>query len=45
VPQAYAWDEQWTFCVAHTEADVELHLANLRELVPALKLAHDQPRA
>jgi glutamate-1-semialdehyde 2,1-aminomutase len=45
VPQAYAWDEQWTFCVAHTEADVELHLAKLRELVPALKLAQDQPRA
>jgi glutamate-1-semialdehyde 2,1-aminomutase len=37
--QAYAWDEQWTICVAHTEADMEKHLAVFRELVPALQKA------
>jgi glutamate-1-semialdehyde 2,1-aminomutase len=37
--QAYAWDEQWTICVAHTEADMELHLAKFRELVPLLHQA------
>jgi len=37
--QAYAWDEQWTICVAHTEADMEKHLAAFRELVPALHQA------
>jgi glutamate-1-semialdehyde 2,1-aminomutase len=34
--QAYAWDEQWTICVAHTEADIEFHLSKFRELVPHL---------
>jgi glutamate-1-semialdehyde 2,1-aminomutase len=37
--QAYAWDEQWTICVAHTEADIEFHLKTFRELVPALQKA------
>jgi len=37
--QAYAWDEQWTLCVAHTENDMELHLGKFRELVPLLKKA------
>jgi glutamate-1-semialdehyde 2,1-aminomutase len=37
--QAYAWDEQWTICVAHTESDIEMHLAKFRELVPLLKQA------
>jgi len=37
--QAYAWDEQWTLCVAHTEADIEKHLASFRELVPELHQA------
>ena len=37
--QAYAWDEQWTFCVAHSEKDVEFHLAAFRELVPLLHQA------
>jgi glutamate-1-semialdehyde 2,1-aminomutase len=37
--QAYAWDEQWTFSVAHTEADVDYHLAKFRELVPMLSKA------
>jgi glutamate-1-semialdehyde 2,1-aminomutase len=34
--QAYAWDEQWTVCVSHTEADIQFHLSQLRALVPAL---------
>jgi glutamate-1-semialdehyde 2,1-aminomutase len=37
--QAYAWDEQWTICVAHTEADIEKHLTTFKELVPALAKA------
>lgn len=37
--QAYAWDEQWTLCVAHTERDMEFHLQQFRELVPSLKQA------
>jgi glutamate-1-semialdehyde 2,1-aminomutase len=37
--QAYAWDEQWTLCVAHTERDIEFHLQQFRELVPSLKQA------
>jgi glutamate-1-semialdehyde 2,1-aminomutase len=39
--QAYAWDEQWTFCVDHTEKDVEFHLQKLEELVPSLKKAQE----
>ncbi|MCI0444053.1 aspartate aminotransferase family protein [bacterium] len=39
--QAYAWDEQWTICVSHTEADIEFHLKTFRELVPALRQAQD----
>lgn len=39
--QAYAWDEQWTICVAHTEKDMEFHLSKFRELVPALHRAQD----
>ncbi len=40
--QAYAWDEQWTICVAHTEADIDFHLKTFRELVPALQQAQHQ---
>lgn len=36
ITQAYAWDEQWTISVAHTEADIETHLSKFRELVPAI---------
>ena len=41
LPQAYAWDEQWTISVAHTEADIEKHLATLREIAPALLKAQE----
>jgi glutamate-1-semialdehyde 2,1-aminomutase len=37
--QAYAWDEQWTVCVAHSESDMEKHLTAFRDLVPALHQA------
>jgi len=39
--QSYAWDEQWTICVAHTDADIEFHLSKFKELVPALQKAQD----
>jgi len=40
--QAYAWDEQWTICVAHTEQDIDRHLAAFRDLVPALLKAQEK---
>lgn len=39
IAQAYAWDEQWTISVAHTEKDMEVHLDKFRELVPFLQKA------
>jgi glutamate-1-semialdehyde 2,1-aminomutase len=42
--QAYAWDEQWTICVAHTEQDMEFHLSKFKELVPELLRAQDENR-
>jgi glutamate-1-semialdehyde 2,1-aminomutase len=32
IAQPYWWDEQWTISVAHTDADVDKHLAILREV-------------
>jgi len=32
IPQPYWWDEQWTMSVAHTEADVDTHLAALEDV-------------
>jgi glutamate-1-semialdehyde 2,1-aminomutase len=40
--QAYAWDEQWTICVAHTEADIDFHLRTFSELTPALLRAQEK---
>lgn len=34
--QAWAWDEQWTISVAHTEADIEKHLSAFKDLAPTL---------
>ena len=42
--QPYWWDEQWTVSVAHTEADVDRHLAVFDEIAPALAHAQKQPR-
>ena len=32
IAQPYWWDEQWTVSVAHTDADIDKHLAALREV-------------
>jgi glutamate-1-semialdehyde 2,1-aminomutase len=32
IAQPYWWDEQWTMSVAHTQADVDLHLAALEDV-------------
>ncbi|MBI3405486.1 MAG: glutamate-1-semialdehyde 2,1-aminomutase [Acidobacteria bacterium] len=37
--QPYWWDEQWTLCVAHTEQDIQKHLAVFAEIAPALAAA------
>ena len=42
--QPYWWDEQWTVSVAHTDADVERHLAAFAEMAPALAKAQKEPR-
>ncbi|MGH9682703.1 MAG: aspartate aminotransferase family protein [Candidatus Acidiferrales bacterium] len=42
--QPYWWDEQWTVSVAHTEADIDRHLAVFDEIAPALAHAQKQPR-
>jgi glutamate-1-semialdehyde 2,1-aminomutase len=34
--QAFWWDEQWTISVAHTEADIDRHLAAFEEIAQAL---------
>ncbi|MCI0351304.1 MAG: aminotransferase class III-fold pyridoxal phosphate-dependent enzyme, partial [Acidobacteriales bacterium] len=42
IPQPHWWDEQWTVSVAHTDADVEKHLAAFADLAPALAAAQQQ---
>jgi glutamate-1-semialdehyde 2,1-aminomutase len=44
IPQPYWWDEQWTISVAHTEADIDKHLAAFAEIAPALAAAQKEPR-
>jgi glutamate-1-semialdehyde 2,1-aminomutase len=39
IVQPWAWDEQWTISVAHTEADIERHLAAFAEIAPSLARA------
>ncbi|MGH9580075.1 MAG: aspartate aminotransferase family protein [Terriglobales bacterium] len=39
IPQPFWWDEQWTLCVAHTEADIQRHLEAFAEVAPALARA------
>ena len=43
--QPYWWDEQWTISVAHTEADIDRHLAVFAEVAPALAAAQKEPHA
>lgn len=37
--QGHWWDEQWTMSVAHSEADVDRHLAVFAEIAPGLAKA------
>src|SRR5579863_2186340 len=41
--QPYWWDEQWTISVAHTEADIDRHIATFAEVAPALAKAQKEP--
>jgi glutamate-1-semialdehyde 2,1-aminomutase len=43
--QPYWWDEQWTVSVAHTEADIDRHLAVFAEIAPDLAKAQKEPHA
>jgi glutamate-1-semialdehyde 2,1-aminomutase len=45
IPQPYWWDEQWTISVAHTEADIERHLAAFAAVAPALARAQQERTA
>jgi glutamate-1-semialdehyde 2,1-aminomutase len=45
IPQPYWWDEQWTISVAHTEADIERHLAAFAGVAPALAQAQQERMA
>jgi len=42
IPQPHWWDEQWTISIAHTDADVEKHLAAFADLAPALAAAQQE---
>jgi glutamate-1-semialdehyde 2,1-aminomutase len=44
IAQPYWWDEQWTVSVAHTEADIDQHLAAFAEVAPILAAAQKEPR-
>jgi glutamate-1-semialdehyde 2,1-aminomutase len=37
--QPYWWDEQWTISVAHTEADIDRHIATFAQIAPDLVAA------
>jgi glutamate-1-semialdehyde 2,1-aminomutase len=41
--QPYWWDEQWTVSVAHTEVDIDRHIATFAEIAPALAKAQKEP--
>ena len=43
--QPYWWDEQWTISVAHTDADIDKHLAVFAEIAPALAEAQQEKLA
>jgi glutamate-1-semialdehyde 2,1-aminomutase len=40
--QGHWWDEQWTISVAHSDADVDRHLAAFEEIAPALSQAQHE---
>lgn len=43
--QAFWWDEQWTISVAHTEADIDRHIAVFEEVAPALARVQEERKA
>jgi glutamate-1-semialdehyde 2,1-aminomutase len=43
--QAHWWDEQWTISVAHTDADIDRHIAAFAEVAPALAKAQKERAA
>lgn len=43
--QGFWWDEQWTVSVAHTEADIDRHIATFEEIAPALARAQAERMA
>jgi glutamate-1-semialdehyde 2,1-aminomutase len=45
MPQPYWWDEQWTISVAHTEQDIDKHIAAFENLAPALAKAQQERMA
>jgi glutamate-1-semialdehyde 2,1-aminomutase len=45
LPQPHWWDEQWTISVAHTEADIDLHLQVFAEVAVNLARAQHQRSA
>jgi glutamate-1-semialdehyde 2,1-aminomutase len=45
MPQPYWWDEQWTMCVQHTEADIEKHIAAFEDVAPGLAAAQQERMA
>jgi glutamate-1-semialdehyde 2,1-aminomutase len=40
--QGFWWDEQWTISVAHTEADIDRHVAAFEEIAPELARAQQE---
>ena len=42
IPQPHWWDEQWTISVAHSDADIEKHLAAFADVAPALAAAQQE---
>lgn len=45
LPQPHWWDEQWTVSVAHTEADIDKHIAAFEDVAPSLAKAQQQRTA
>lgn len=43
--QGFWWDEQWTISVAHTEADIDRHIAAFEEIAPAIAHAQEERMA
>jgi glutamate-1-semialdehyde 2,1-aminomutase len=43
--QGFWWDEQWTISVAHTEADIDRHIAAFEEIAPAIARAQEERMA